>query len=98
MATYHVVSKDKGWKVVGVKNETIFDTKKEAVAIARVYARSAEQSLVIHSKDGRVSSVNSYGKDLKSGKTLSANVKHRLDGETVKRSIAEVISKRKGIK
>lgn len=98
MANYHVVLREKGWRIVGAKTANIFRTKRDAVLAARKFARLEKKSIIIHSKEGKVTEVISFDTKKLEHKLLSAKVKHRLNSELVRNSIAEVISERKGIK
>ena len=62
----HVVPTEEGWAVRGesnTKNTKRFDTKAEAEAFAREIAKNQQAELVIHGKDGKIQSTNSYGND-----------------------------------
>jgi hypothetical protein len=99
MARYHVVSKDKKWIVLGGKTDKkIYITKKEAVVVARQFAKAEDAPLIVHNRDGKIEVVITNRRDSKTGKILTANVKHRLNNDKVKRTIASIISDRKGIR
>lgn len=62
----HVVPTEAGWAVRGesnTRNTKLFDTKAEAETYAREIARNQQAELVIHGKDGKIQSTNSYGND-----------------------------------
>ena len=65
----HVVpNKNGGWDVQESGNKTPLDhksTKKEAVAVGRELAKTAQVELVIHNKDGKISDKDSFGNDSK---------------------------------
>jgi hypothetical protein len=84
---YHVLSGVDGWIIRGASGFKVYKNKKNAVLAAKEMASKKKLPIVIHSKDGRVSSV-SYGANSK--KVQSANVKRRLNVKLVRNSIAEV--------
>lgn len=98
MENYHVVFNEKGWEIVGSMPNRTFKTQKEAVQTAREYASKKKNSVIVHSKDGKVLDVISFDMKLSKGELLSANVKHRLSDKSVRNSIAEALSERMGIK
>lgn len=98
MAQIHVIVKDNDWKILGGKTVKTYKIKKEAVKAARVIAKAEHKPLIIHLRDGKIGDVITNSRDSKVGKILAANVKRRLDNEKVKKSIAIVISKRRGVK
>ncbi len=60
----HVIPTKEGWAVRGetnTKNTKIFSAKAEAESYARKIAKNQQTRLVIHSKDGKIQSANSYG-------------------------------------
>ncbi len=60
-----------GWSVERQGNErasNVTDTKKEAVAIGRAYAKEEKSELVIKGQDGKIQSKDSHGHDPKSSK------------------------------
>ncbi len=63
----HVVpSKKGGWdvKAEGAKGATKnLPTQREAVEVARQFARNQRTELVVHGKDGRIRARDSYGRD-----------------------------------
>lgn len=57
---------DGGWQVKGEGNNKatkVTETKKEAIDIARQIAKNQESELIIHGKDGKIQSKDSYGND-----------------------------------
>lgn len=55
-----------GWQIKGEGNQKatkITDTKKEAVNTARQIAKNQESELIIHGKDGKIQSKDSFGND-----------------------------------
>ncbi|KXK27598.1 MAG: hypothetical protein TR69_WS6001000042 [candidate division WS6 bacterium OLB20] len=59
-STRHVFSRGGAWvvkKASATKASRVVDTKKEAVALARKMSKRTNSRLVIHSKDGRIVSV-----------------------------------------
>ncbi|MBZ4662808.1 MAG: hypothetical protein JG776_490 [Caloramator sp.] len=57
---------DGGWQVKGEgnnKSTKVTETKKEAIDIARQIAKNQESELIIHGKDGKIQSKDSYGND-----------------------------------
>jgi hypothetical protein len=61
----HVVPSDNGWKVVRPKASRatgIYNNKNEAEKRAQGLAQKEGSSVVTHRKDGRITSVKSYGK------------------------------------
>ncbi|MHB8063519.1 MAG: DUF2188 domain-containing protein [Ruminiclostridium sp.] len=59
-------SDDKTWNVRGEGNSKatrVTDTKQQAVDIAREIARNQESELIIHGKDNKFQSRDSYGND-----------------------------------
>jgi hypothetical protein len=64
--THHVVPSGSGWKVVkgGSKRASGHFTNKEvAVSRAREISRNQNSELVIHNRDGKISSADSHGND-----------------------------------
>jgi hypothetical protein len=98
MENYHVVLSEKGWEIIGSIPIRTFKTQREAIEKAREYASKKKNSVIVHSKEGKVLNVISFDEKLSSGELLSANVKHRLSDKNVRNSIAEVLSERMGIK
>lgn len=95
MENYHVVYQGNGWEVRGSDKNLIFDTKKTAVEKARKIAQLEGRSVVIHTQDGKISSVVSNGRRFAKGRKLkSANVKRRLKGKNIRNSIAIAMSER----
>lgn len=57
---------DGGWKVQGAGNSKAtsrHDTQKEAIDAARSIARNQGSEVVIHGRDGKIRSKDSYGND-----------------------------------
>ncbi len=62
----HVVPTEAGWAVRGdgnTRNTRLFNTKAEAETFAREIAKNQRAELIIHGKDGKIQSANSYGVD-----------------------------------
>lgn len=62
----HVVPHDNGWAIKKEGNQrvsNVYDTKQKAQKLATKYAKSEKVELIIHNKDGRISTKNSYGND-----------------------------------
>ncbi|MEO6039524.1 MAG: DUF2188 domain-containing protein [Saprospiraceae bacterium] len=67
----HILPTDKGWAVKGesnTRNTKLFDTKEKAEAHGRKIAKNQQSELVVHGKDGKIQSSNSYGNDPTSSK------------------------------
>jgi Uncharacterized protein conserved in bacteria (DUF2188) len=63
---YHVVPKGENWAVKGVGNERytrVVDTQREAIQIAREYAKTQSSELIIHRPNGQIREAWSYGND-----------------------------------
>ena len=64
---HHVVpNKDGGWDVKrnGWKSSSVHkDTKKEAEDAGRVISKNQGTELIVHNKDGKISSADSHGND-----------------------------------
>ncbi len=67
MSTHVVPNADKsGWDIKRSGNERSsghFDTKQEAIDRAREISRNANDELMIHNKDGKISQKDSHGND-----------------------------------
>lgn len=62
----HVVPHRDGWAVRGAGNERatgIVETQKEAITIARQIAQNQRSELVVHGRNGRIRSKDSFGAD-----------------------------------
>jgi hypothetical protein len=95
MENYHVVYQDKGWEVMGADKNLTFDTKQSAVVQAKRIALQEGKSVVIHTQDGKISSVVSNGRRFAKGQRIrSANVKGRLRAKNIRHSIAIAMSER----
>ena len=63
---YHVVPGNGGWRVVkdnASKASSCTSLKTDAIVIAKQLSKKTGSELVIHGKDGKIQSANSYGKD-----------------------------------
>lgn len=63
---YHVVPNGNGWAVKGAGNQKytrLADTQKEAIDIAREYAKNQGSELRIHRPNGQIRDSWSYGND-----------------------------------
>ena len=66
MPNQHVVPHGDGWAVKGEGNTRatkVTSTKKEATDAARQISRNQGSELIIHNRDGRISSRDSHGHD-----------------------------------
>lgn len=96
MRTLKVIAGDKGWHVEGsTSRKRVFQTKQSAIEAARKLARNEHIPLIVYSKDGKVTSVNSYQRGAKFRTILSANVKHTISNKRVRDSIAKVMAQNK---
>lgn len=62
----HVVKREDKWAVVGEGNgraTRVVDTQREAIAAATEIARNQRTEVVVHGRDGRIRSKDSYGND-----------------------------------
>jgi hypothetical protein len=62
----HVVRHDEGWAVRGAGNRkatAIFGTQAEAIDAARRIAQNQLSELLVHRRDGRIRSKDSFGRD-----------------------------------
>ncbi len=62
----HVVPSGNKWAVKGENNSKatkITPTKAEAVKVARQISKNQGSELVVHNRDGKISSKDSHGKD-----------------------------------
>lgn len=62
----HVVRHERGWAVKGAGNEratAVFQTQEEAIDAGREIARNQRSELVVHGRDGRIRSKDSFGAD-----------------------------------
>ena len=62
----HVVPRDDKWAVRKTGSERVarkFDTQREAIEVARGFARNQKTELYIHGRDGRIKKRDSYGDD-----------------------------------
>ena len=90
MKAYHIIAEENGWKIVGT-SIALFKTQEQAVSAAIEIAKAEEATVIVHSRDGRVISVNnSFQKD-SSKKILPAKVKRTLKSKNVRNAIAEVM-------
>lgn len=64
---YHVVSRSDGGWIVRKEGESrasgVFRSRSDAVSYATNQAKNACSEIVIHGRDGRIRSRDSYGKD-----------------------------------
>ena len=84
--SYHIVVSKNGWIIKGSPSNKLFKTQKSAVIAAKEMASKKSLPVIVHSKDGKVTSVSISSNN----KVQSANVKRRLDTKKVRNSIAEV--------
>ena len=66
MPNQHVVPHGDGWAVKGEGNSRatkVTSTKKEATSIARDISQNQGTELIVHNRDGRISSRDSHGND-----------------------------------
>ena len=62
----HVVRHEEGWAVKGAGNEratAVFRTQAEAIEAGKQIATNQSSELVVHGRDGRIRSKDSYGRD-----------------------------------
>ena len=62
----HVVKHPDGWAIRGAGNKRatrVVPTQAEAAEIARQIAQNQQSEVVIHRRDGRIRSKDSYGND-----------------------------------
>lgn len=62
----HVVPHSNGWAVKGAGNSKatkVFDTQKEANNFARQIAQNQHSERIIHNRQGKIRSKDSYGND-----------------------------------
>ncbi len=62
----HVVPRQGQWAVRGEGNKkvtSVHDTQADAIETARNIARNQQSEVVIHRRDGRIRTKNSYGPD-----------------------------------
>ena len=62
----HVVPRDNKWAVRKTGSDRVtrkFDTQREAINVAREFARNQKTELYIHGRDGRIRERDSYGND-----------------------------------
>lgn len=62
----HVVPHKDGWAVKGSGNQKatkVTPTKKDAVDVAKQIAQNQQSELIVHGKDGKIQSKDSFGND-----------------------------------
>lgn len=62
----HIVRHEDGWAVKGAGNEkatAVFRTQAEAVEAGKRIATNQGSELLVHGRDGRIRSKDSYGRD-----------------------------------
>lgn len=62
----HVTPKDDMWQVIGAGNERatkLFNTQAEATKYAKEIAINQGSELIVHGRDGRIRSKDSFGND-----------------------------------
>jgi hypothetical protein len=62
----HVVRHERGWAVKGAGNERatgVFATQAEAIEAGRRVAENQRSELLVHGRDGRIRSKDSFGAD-----------------------------------
>jgi len=91
MKTLHVIAKGNSWTVEGSSNSNTFRTKEQALLEAYKIAKSENGSVIVHSRDGRVMSVNNNFEKFSGRKLFSANVKGTLNRKEIRNTIAEII-------
>jgi uncharacterized protein YdaT len=66
----YVIPQEKGWAVKKEKGkEELYNTKKEAIAAAKAAAKSANATVTIQGKDGKIQSRQSFNPNRKAPKT-----------------------------
>lgn len=91
MTSYVVVPLEKGWKILGSKENIIFKTKSEAVVVGRKIAHSTHLPLIVKNKLGVIESVSVYNKMYSSNRLLVANVKNKINSKKLRKSIAQAL-------
>lgn len=94
MTSYVVVAIQNGWRILGSKENIIFQTKSEAVAAGKKIAHSAHLPLIVKNKSGVIESVSVYNKIYSSNRLLVANVKNRINSKKLRKSIAQALLER----
>ena len=92
--TMHITHTDKGWAVKreGSKADRVFPTQREAIDTARDIVRDkGSGQLVIHNRDGRIRTIDTYGmppiqdppgkKSVKIEKAIGKITRQRLDAD-----------------
>ena len=95
---YRVLSTENGWKIDGLRRKTIYKTKKDAVIKAREAARKDNVPLVVHSKEGLVTSVNYFPSPIVTGRNSRAEGKSRFTRKEIRNLVAQVIYERESMK
>lgn len=98
MKAYHVIANEGGWEVSGSTKNRVFKTKESAVTEARKIAVMDKIPIVVHSRDGRVTSVNYNSPKAGKIRVHSAHVKRTLNAKNVRNAIAEVVYSRTRLK
>lgn len=94
MTSYVVVAIENGWRILGSKENIIFQTKSEAVVAGKKIAHSAHLPLIVKNKSGVIESVSVYNKIYSSNRLLVANVKNRINSKKLRKSIAQALLER----
>lgn len=83
----HIVSEEHGWAIKGASKPLLYKTKKDATDAARDMALNKNIIVISVSKDGQVIDVTGISKG---AKVKTANVKSKIDKQTVRNAIAQV--------
>ncbi|WP_046174931.1 DUF2188 domain-containing protein [Domibacillus indicus] len=62
----HILKHEQGWQVKGsgnTKATKLFETQQEAKQFAKEKAKNQHSEVVIHGRDGRIRTKDSYGND-----------------------------------
>jgi len=94
----HVIPHNNGW-IVRREGEnrliSTHDTKQEAEKFARRIARNTRSELVIHNRDGRISSRDSYSTDplppREPREVLFPVLESKTDEQTIRKAVKKVI-------
>lgn len=79
------------WKINEDNLVQLFDNKALAINTARKRAIKSRKVLIVQNKDGKVSKVGLYSRNLNSIKVSSAPVNRNFSNQKVRNSIAQVM-------
>jgi len=99
----HVIPQNDGWVVKREDDNRLIsshETKQEAENAARKIARTAKGELVIHNRDGRISSRDSYNTDPLPPKVprevLFPVLTSKMNEQTIRKAVKKVIQESQG--